>query len=88
MRWALGYDSTSPATTTSVRDYVRIQGYGLKDPTNVTVPTTWPDGHNKQGHRVKVVVPYTYAPPAMNERLPPSAMRLYNRDSRSHGAIV
>jgi hypothetical protein len=35
MRWVRGYDSTSPATTTSVRDYVRIQGYGLKDPTNV-----------------------------------------------------
>jgi Flp pilus assembly protein TadG len=57
-----GYNATSPATTTTVQDYVRTQCYGLKDPNNVTVTTTWPDGDNKPGHRVKVVVQYSYSP--------------------------
>lgn len=57
-----GYNATSPATTTSVRDFVRTQCYGLRDPSNVTVTTTWPDGDNKPGHRVKVVVQYSYSP--------------------------
>lgn len=62
-----GYNSASPATTTSVSNYVKTQCYGLRDPNNVFVTTTWPDGDNKPGRRVRVVVQYTYTP---MERLP------------------
>jgi Flp pilus assembly protein TadG len=63
-RWAMvrGFNSTSPASASAVTDYVRTQALGVMDPNNVTVTTTWPDGDNKPGHRVRVVVQYTYAP--------------------------
>lgn len=63
-RWAMvrGFNSASPATASSVRNYVRTQASGVKDPNNISVTTTWPDGDNKPGRRVRVVVQYTYSP--------------------------
>jgi hypothetical protein len=64
-RWASvhGSASGSPATSTSVSNFVLTQGVGLTNA--VTVTTTWtPD--NKPGSSVKVDVTYNAAPLAWN----------------------
>lgn len=59
-----GYNAASPATTTSVATYVRTQSLGVSNPSAITVTTTWPDGDNKPGHRVRVQVGYNFQPVA------------------------
>jgi Flp pilus assembly protein TadG len=57
-----GQKSASPVTSATVTTYVRSQCFGVGDPSAINVTTTWPDGDNKPGSRVKVVVSYNYQP--------------------------
>ena len=57
-----GQKSAAPASTSDVAAYVRSQCFGVGNPATIAVATTWPDGDNKPGSRVKVVVSYNYQP--------------------------
>ena len=53
-----GSQSNVPATEATIRNIVRSQGI-LND---IDVTTTWPDGNNEFGNRVRVVAQYTFQP--------------------------
>lgn len=69
-----GSSSSTPATATTVQDYVRNQAVAL-DKNAITVATTWaPD--NKPGSTVQVAVTYSFQP--VVPFLPSSAMVFKN----------
>jgi Flp pilus assembly protein TadG len=59
-RYAIVHGSTSmsPVDNNAVRDYVR--SITPLDPNNLNVATTWQDGNNDPGSRVKVMVTYDF----------------------------
>ncbi len=71
-RWASvrGSTSTTPATTTSVSNYVKTWAIGLNS-ANITVTTTW-SPNNNPGGTVDVTVRYTWS--AILGILVPSSM--------------
>ena len=56
-----GGSSASPASTTDVETQVKRWCIGLNR-SNITVDTTWPDGTNARGQRVRVRTRYAMRP--------------------------
>jgi hypothetical protein len=62
----------TPATTATVQTYVRSRALGMVP----TVTTTWPDGTNAPGNRVRVRVQQSFTP--LTNFIPNATLTLQN----------